>query len=172
MSIPTIALLSVASIGCSSAAAPGPERPTPVAATVDAAIDVAPADAPDAASTAPPWLFRYHTKDRTETWTLRFAEGHALLVVDSAQSTLRYAGTATDGISLAIDVSTGTARLTLDCKRSKRPLGAACNERKAKQIDVLDCYHPDFKTPMPFALGPGVEYVSDERCTGYRLISP
>ncbi|MBL0219923.1 MAG: hypothetical protein IPQ07_39415 [Myxococcales bacterium] len=42
---------------------------------------------------------------------------------------------------------------------------------RRNEIDVLDCYHPDFKTPL-FAPSPGVEYVSDERCTGYRLISP
>jgi hypothetical protein len=138
----------------------------------DAAVDVAPPDAPDPAASAPPWLFRYHTKDRTETWTLQFADGHAVLVVDSAQGKRRYTGSATDGASLAIDVTSGTAKLALDCKHAKRPLGTACNDRKAKQVEVLDCYHPDFKTPMPFAPAPGVEYVHDASCNGYRLISP
>jgi len=75
------------------------------------------------------------------------------------------------GATLAIDVTTGTARMTLDCKKAQRKLGAACNDKAAKQVDVLDCYHPDFKTPMPFAPAPGVEYVSDATCTGYRLLT-
>lgn len=163
------AVLVAALAACSSAAPPPPTPP--IAHVADAAVDAVPPDAPDPAASAAPWVFRYHSKDRTETWTLRHADGRAQLVVESATGTQRYAGTATEGATLAIDVTTGTARMTLDCKKAQRKLGAACNDRAGKPIDVLDCYHPDFKTPMPFAPAPGVEYVSDATCTGYRLLT-
>jgi hypothetical protein len=140
---------------------PAPEPPKPAADAV-----------PDAVSNAPAWIFGYRTADRTETWTLRVAEGKALLEVQSKTGTLRYTGTATEGATLALDVSTGTAKMKLDCKKAKRPLSARCNDTKAKPIDVLDCYHPDFKEPMPFGPAPGVEYVVEARCTGYRLVPP
>lgn len=140
------------------------------------ASDAAPPDAtPDAGvsaalAAAPAWVFRYATAQRTETWTLRMDEGQALVVVESAHGTLRYTGTVTD--ALALDVSTGTAKLALSCKRAKRALSAKCNDTKAKPIDVLDCYHPDFKEPMPFGPAPGIEYAVDASCNGYRLIAP
>ncbi|HWU90297.1 MAG TPA: hypothetical protein VN253_23695, partial [Kofleriaceae bacterium] len=121
---------------------------------------------------APAWVFRYHTAQRSETWTLRFAGDAALLEVQTSQGVVRYFGAAADGASLALNVSAGTAKLALDCKREKRALGLACNDSKARPIDVLDCYHPDFKTPMPFGPAPGIEYVVDEHCNGYRLIAP
>lgn len=121
---------------------------------------------------APAWIFRYHTAQRTETWTLRYHESIALVTVETAQGVVRYTGSAADGASLALNVATATAKLTLDCKRKKRALSAKCNDTKAKPVDVLDCYHPDFKEPMPFGREPGVEYVEASGCKGYRLIAP
>lgn len=120
---------------------------------------------------APPWVFRYHTADRLETWTLQHAGGTALLVVETAQGERRYVGTATEGSgTLVLDVSTANAKMALDCKREKLAVSAKCNDRKAKPIEVLNCYHADFKTPMPFGPAPGIEYVVDDTCNGYRLV--
>ena len=154
---------------CSSSA-PAPKQPAvaaPVAA--DAAVDSPTPDARDPLADAPAWVFRYTTAQRKETWTLRFAEGAAALVVESATGTLRYGGTEHDG---KIEVSTANAKLALDCKQAQRKLSAKCNDTKAKPVDVLDCYHPDFKEPMPFGLAPGVEYAAQADCKGYRLIKP
>jgi hypothetical protein len=74
--------------------------------------------------------------------------------------------------ALVIDVATSGAKLALKCKREKLAVGAKCNDRKAKPIDVLSCYHVDFATPMPFAPPPGIEYRVDATCNGYRLIAP
>jgi len=127
---------------------------------------------PAAVTAAPAWVFRYKTAERTETWTLRYADGAALLVVENAQGTQRYVGTATEGASLALAVSTGSAKLALDCKHAKRAVSAKCNDPKVKPSDVLDCYHPDFKEPMPFGPAPGIEYVVEPGCNGYRRIAP
>lgn len=163
-------------VACSAAAPPPAAQPAATqahAVPADAAVDAPPPpDAPDPAASAPAWVFHYQTKDRTETWTLRFAEGRALLDVDNARGIQHYTGTATDGASLAVDVSTGSAKLTLDCKHTKRALSAKCNDRHAKPMAVLDCYVPDFETPMPFAPAPGVAYVEDAHCKGYRLATP
>ncbi|MGN6108592.1 MAG: hypothetical protein ACTHU0_26030 [Kofleriaceae bacterium] len=152
-----------------------PSPPMPIRPP-DAAIatDAAPPDAgpPEAVLQAPAWVFRYRTAQRSETWTLRFANGAALLEVESAQGVLRYLGSATEGATLALNVSTSSAKMVLDCKREQRPIGAACNDAKAKPIAVLDCYHADFAAPMPFGLAPGIEYVVDEQCNGYRLAQP
>lgn len=159
-------------VACSSPAAPPAEHPAPQVQQ-DAASEPPPApDAgvPQAVLDASPWVFRYSTKDRAETWTLRYTGGNALLVVETAQGSQRYMGTATEGDSLKLDVSTGTAKMALDCKHAKRSLSAKCNDSKAKPIEVLDCYHPDFKTPMPFGPAPGVEYAVDASCNGYRLV--
>ncbi|MDX2086799.1 MAG: hypothetical protein SFX73_03060 [Kofleriaceae bacterium] len=167
-----IAYLSL--VACSSSS-PAPERPVVAPVVADAAEpDAPPPDTgpPQAVLDAPAWVFRYATAERTETWTLRHAEGAALLEVQNAQGTQRYLGTATDGASLMLDVTTGTAKMALDCKRAKRALSTKCNDTRAKKLDVLDCYHPDFKEPMPFGPAPGVEYAVDARCTGYRLIAP
>lgn len=125
-----------------------------------------------AVAAAAPWVFRYTTAQRAETWTLRYAEGGALLTVETAQGTTRYTGTATEGASLALAVSTTTAKLALDCKHAKRPIGAKCNDTKAKPIELLDCFHPDFAAPMPFGPAPGVEYAVVDGCNGYRLVAP
>ncbi len=150
--------------------APVTEKPAPPPA--DAAPAVPPDTGPSTAVTgAPAFVFRYHTPDRSETWTLQHAEGSALLVVESAKGTQHYVGTATDGASLVLDVSTGTAKLSLDCKREKLAVSAKCNDTKAKPIDVLNCYHPDFKSPMSFAPAPGIEYVVEPGCSGFRIRS-
>jgi hypothetical protein len=157
---------------CSSPAAPPAEHPvTTSEARQDAASEPPPApDAgvPEVAGDA--WVFRYSTKDRNETWTLRYANGNAVVIVDTAGRQMLYLGGAAEGKTLEVDVASGTAKLSLDCKRTKRPLSAKCNDSKAKPIEVLDCYHKDFKTPMPFGPAPGVEYVVDASCNGYRLV--
>jgi hypothetical protein len=154
---------------CSSPAKPGPATP-PVPPPPDAAVDAASPDAgvPESATI---WRFRYNTAQRTETWSLRFGDGHATIDVQSASGTTHYFGTAVEGESLKLDVATSSAKLSLDCKRAKRPLSEKCNDKKATPVDVLDCYHPDFKEPMPFGEGQGVEYVVEPKCTGYRLIA-
>ena len=158
--------------GCGSSSPPTQSvaASPPHTAPADAAIDSAPDALPAAVTNAPPWVFRYHTADRDETWTLRHADATALLVVVDKSGERRYVGAATDSAgALALDVSTGTAKMVLECKREKLAVSAKCNDRKAKPIDVLSCYHKDFKTPMPFAPAPGVEYVVDASCNGYRL---
>lgn len=150
--------------------------PAPPVAPGDAAVDGAvdgPVDAgpSEALTGAPAWVFRYASAQRTETWTLRVAGSEAMLDVASATGTLRYLGTATDGETLALRVATATAKMALDCKRTKRAVGAKCNDAKAKKLEVLDCYHADFKEPMPFGPAPGIEYADGAGCTGYRLIA-
>jgi hypothetical protein len=168
--------VALAAAACSSAptAVERPSAPPPVPADATPAAPDAPPDAgtPEAVLRAPAWVFRYRTAQRSETWTLRTTDGAALLEVQTAQGLVRYTGTATDGASLALSLSARGAKMTLDCKRQKRAIGTACNDAKAKPIDVLDCYHPDFAAPMPFGPAPGIEYVSDERCNGYRLSAP
>ena len=156
---------------CGSSAPPPASLPPP-APTPDAAPAPPPDTGPPAAVTsAPAFVFRYHTSDRSETWTLQHAEGNALLVVESSKGTQRYLGSATGDDTLALDVSTGTAKMKLDCKKEKMAVSAKCNDTKAKPIEVLNCYHPDFKSPMSFAPAPGIEYVVEPGCTGFRLRS-
>jgi hypothetical protein len=159
---------------CSSPSAPPAERPTPV---TEAPQDAAPEPPPPPDAAPPPevvdaslWLFRYSTKDRKETWTLRYRNGNAVLIVETAGRQMLYLGGAAEGETLKVNVASGTAKLVLDCKRTKRAVGAKCNDPKAKPIEVLDCYHKDFKTPMPFGPSPGIEYVVDASCNGYRLV--
>lgn len=160
-------------VAACSGASPAKVEPPAPPVVADAAIDAA-ADAGVSAAlaAAPAWVFRYATAQRTETWTLRVNAGEALLVVANAQGTLRYTGTASEGATLGLDVTTGTAKLALQCKHAKRALSAKCNDTKATPIAVLDCYHPDFKEPMPFGPAPGIEYAVDASCNGYRLIAP
>ena len=172
------ALLCLALVGCGSSPPPAePATTLPASPPTDAAISVidAPPDAgPDFASAAP-WVFRYHTAQRSETWTLRHVEDAALLVVETAGGDpRRYVGSATEGAggALSLEVSTGTAKMALECRREKLAVSAKCNDSKAKPIEVLSCYHADFETPMPFAPAPGLEYVVDATCNGYRLIAP
>ena len=158
---------------CSSPSPPPAERPATVTeAPQDAAPEPPPPDAgpPPEVLDASLWVFRYSTKDRKETWTLRYRNGNAVLVVETAGRQMLYLGGAAEDETLKVNVASGTAKLALDCKRTKRPLSAKCNDTKAKPIEVLDCYHPDFKTPMPFGPSPGVEYVVDDSCNGYRLV--
>jgi hypothetical protein len=117
-------------------------------------------------------MFRYSTAERSETWTLRHAEGKAVLVIVNHQGPRRYTGPAVeqDG-TLVIDVTSSNAKLALKCKREKLTVSAKCGDRKAKPVEVLSCYHADFTTPMPFAPPPGIEYLVDKTCNGYRLIA-
>lgn len=165
--------VSLTLAACSSAP-PAAERPVPPAPnTADAAVDAAPdAGVPEAVMAATAWVFRYTTAQRAETWTLRYAGGSALLVVETAQRATRYFGTATEGTSLVLAVSTSSAKLALDCKHAKRAVGVKCNDTKAKPIELLDCFHPDFAQPMPFGAAPGVEYAVTDTCNGYRLAAP
>jgi hypothetical protein len=167
-----VVLVWMFAAGCSSPASPSPDRPTqPPLASVDAAPPPPAIDAlviSDELANAPAWIFRYATKERSETWTLRHHNGSALVVVEG-KTTTRYHGTATDGASLAIAVVAGASKLSLDCKKGKRGVGTACNDARAKPIDILDCYHPDFGSPMTFGAAPGIEYT--DSCNGYRLIA-
>lgn len=162
-------------VACSSPAAPPAEHPAEHAQVQqqDAAPEPPPppdAAEPEAVRAASSWVFRYSTKDRKETWTLRYANGNAVLVVETGGRSMMYLGGAAEADTLKIDVASGTAKMSLDCKHAKRSLSAKCNDSKAKPIEVLDCYHKDFKTPMPFGPAPGVEYVVDASCNGYRLV--
>jgi hypothetical protein len=150
--------------GCAPAPKPA-ETPAPVEAVVAPPVDAA----VSAAESAPAWVFAYRTAARSETWTLRFADGDAIIEVATAQGTTRYAGTAVERDTLVLELAAATATISLACKRVTRPIGVACNDAKAAPIEVLDCYHPDFAAPMPFGAAPGIEYVEDATCTGYRL---
>ncbi len=166
-----LVLVLVRGLAACGSSSPSPAAPpAPIAAPIDAALDASPdAGVAQAVLDAPAWVFRYSTADRKETWTLRHADDQALLVVETAQGSQRYLGTMTNG---ALAVSTGTAKLALDCKPNKRTLSKKCNDTKAPKVDVLDCYHSDFKEPMPFGAAPGVEYVVAPDCSGYRLAAP
>lgn len=161
-------------IGCGSTSPARPEAPpiAPVAAPPDAAVEPADTGPPAAVLAAPAFVFRYHTADRSETWTLRHAEGAALVVVETSTGKLEYTGSATEGDALAISVATSTAKLALDCKREKLAVSAKCNDTRAAPIDVLNCYHPEFATPMSFAPAPGIEYADVPGCRGFRLAKP
>jgi hypothetical protein len=163
------AVIAIAGCGSSSPPPPVAEHPAqPVAAPADAAAPDA--GLPEEVTAAPAWIFKYNTPARAETWTLRYHGDTALLVVEAKQGTVRYVGTVTEGASMALALSAGSARLALDCKHEKMPLSAKCNDMKAPKVDVLNCYHPDFKSPMTFGAAPGVEYVATDACTGFRLI--
>lgn len=175
------AAASAVTVACGGATPPAGEPSNPRAderaradvpsPPIDAAPpEPAPVDAGPSAAllAAPAWVFRYHAPPRVETWTLRVADGAALLDVESAQGTVRYAGTGVQGASLVIDVAAPTATMKLECKPATRAIGRTCNDRKAAALDVLDCYHPDFAAPMTFAPAPGVEFSS--ACSGYRRL--
>ncbi|MEO8703649.1 MAG: hypothetical protein ABI867_26605 [Kofleriaceae bacterium] len=156
--------------GCSGAPA-APAQP-PVAIAPDAASDAPAPDAgiPAEVANAPAWIFRYHAADRLETWTLRYAGEVAVVEVVTARGTTRYTGTITGDATLALAVASPTAKLALQCKRNKLAVGLKCGEKKPKSIEVLDCFHPDFASPMSFAPAPGVEYSTVDGCNGYRLL--
>ena len=113
---------------------------------------------------------RFDALPRVETWTLRHAGGEAMVVVESSRGTTTYVGTATEGATLVVSVATATAKLVLDCKHATRPIGNTCAVRKPASLEVLDCFVPDFASPMTFAPAPGVEFSA--RCNGYQRLPP
>jgi len=121
-------------------------------------------------ASAPAWIFRYNAPGRLETWTLRYHGDVAAIDVESQTGTIHYLGSATDGASLVLALSAGNARLSLECKHEQRAVGAACGDKKPSKEDVLACYHPDFKEPMPFGPAPGIEYLQSASCTGYHRL--
>lgn len=127
---------------------------------------------PAEVTAAPAWIFRFASAARTETWTLQHAGGRGLLVVEGTRTT-RYVGEATPtGDGLAVAVTSGSAKLALACEPGKlRASRVTCNDTKAPQLDVLECFHADFATPMTFGPAPGIEYVTSPACTGYRVIA-
>ena len=134
-----------------------------------------PTAAPDAGmpadvANAPAWIFRYNAPGRLETWTLRYHGEVAAIDVESQTGTIHYLGSANDGSSLVLALSAGNARLSLECKHEQRAIGAACDDKKPPKQDVLACYHPDFKEPMPFGPAPGIEYLQSASCTGYHRL--
>lgn len=160
----------VAACGSSTPATQAPP-PVAVAAPQDASIDAAPdAGLPADVAAAPPWIFRYNAPGRLETWTLRYHGGVAAMDVESATGTLHYVGTATETSSLALALTAGSARLTLDCKHEQLAVGTACGDKKPPKQDVLACYAAGFAEPMPFGAAPGVEYLSSTACTGYHRL--
>ena len=141
---------------------------------------------------------------RLETWTLRTAGDRGMVLVErmaadgdawKPASTTLYLGTAADdGKTLTLTLAAGTDKLALACTREKLPVAAANAVRKphkkrkecgdpgrwvpdkTKAVDVLQCKHPDFEAPMPFAAAPGVEYLHvNDDCQmqggGYRAIA-
>jgi hypothetical protein len=162
-------ILVLVAIGCGSST---PPAAPPIVVAADAAIADAPApDAgvPEAVINAPAWIFRYSAPGRLETWTLRYSGSDALVTVERATGTTRYIGTVSD---LKLTLAAGASSLTLECKPAKLPVGATCGDKKPKQLDVLDCFHPDFKAPMTFGAAPGVEYVVTDACSGYVRVAP
>ena len=113
---------------------------------------------------APAYIFRYTAPGRVETWSLRYSGGNALVTIERANGTTRYIGTIADG---KLTLAAGPNQLSLECKPAKLPVGATCGDKKPKQQDVLDCFHPDFKAPMTFGAAPGIEYVVTDACSGY-----
>jgi hypothetical protein len=170
-----IAAVWISSVACSSPSAPPPAAPIPVkpepVISADAALAATPdADVSDEVANAPAWIFRYNAPGRLETWTLRYHGDGALVIVEGEKGATRYVGSVANGTSLALTLVAGANKMSLDCKPAKKPLGSKCNDAKAKKLDVLDCFHPDFKTPMTFAQAPGAEFVQSDKCTGYRLL--
>ena len=139
------------------------------------------------------WTLR-HTGERGMVLVERMApDGDAW----KPASTTLYLGSATDdGKTLTLTLAAATDKLALACKREKLAIAAATAVRKphkkgkykecggdpgrwvpdkTKSIEVLQCKHPDFDAPMPFAPAPGVEYllVNDDclmQGGGYRAI--
>ncbi len=158
---------------CACGSSPRPETappPTQTPSVPAIALDAAVPDAGPSAelAAAPAWIFRYNAPPRVETWTLRHLGGQAILVVETADRTTTYLGTAAEGATIALEVSTSTAKLALDCKPAKRAIGDTCKPGKGAPLDVLDCHHPDFKSPMTFAPAPGIEYAAS--CNGYQRL--
>lgn len=176
----TFALLGVlGALAACPASAPAPAAPTPTEpAPADAppVIDAAPDAPPDISTRTDAYRFRFASASRTETWTLWFDAGAAIVTVQPATGTLvTYQGTATEGTTLAIAVQTSSAKIALDCKRATREIDPACSAPRAKKVtrtkvDALDCYVAGFAEPMPFAKLPGIEYSADGACVGYHAL--
>jgi hypothetical protein len=171
--------LLVAIGACSSAPPPAQPTPAPPPDAAVAAVDAAP-ERPDIRVTATPYVFRFSSAARKETWTMWFATGVAVLNVQPDGGAItQYQGSATEGATLLVDVTGPTAKLVLDCKRTKRDLLPTCDpaakppkgKPPAISIDALDCFVPNFKEPMPFGPSPGIEYIADGPCAGYRVKS-
>ena len=172
--------LVVGFAACSSASPP-PAQPVPPAPP-DAAVAIVDAPPPDIRLEAPAYVFRFTSAARTETWSLWFAHGAAVLDVQPVGGAItQYRGSATEAATLLVEVAGPTAKMKLDCKRTKRELAAPCDpaakppKAKAKApatttIDALDCFVEGFKEPMPFGPTPGIEYVADGVCAGYRSL--
>lgn len=126
---------------------------------------------PDGVS--PEWIFRFASPERTETWRFRHHDGAGVLVVKSADRSTVYKGTAiAEGANLELSLKTANAKMELACKPAKlRATSSKCNDTKGPQLDVLECFHADFETPMTFGEAPGIEYVTSPDCTGYRVIA-
>jgi len=165
-------LAAVIAVGCGSSQSPAPEKPPQAPPAPVVSVDAAAPDAgiPDEVMNAPAWIFRFNAPGRLETWTLRYAGDSALLIVEAATGTTRYVGTMSSTGQLT--ASTANAKMSLECKPDKLAVSAKCNDTKAKKIDVLNCFHPDFKTPMTFGHEPGIEFVTSDKCNGYRSIAP
>ena len=159
-----------------------PPSPTLPAAPADAeasvpgvVVDAAPAPPPDISTRPDAYRFRFASAERTETWTLWFEAGAAILTVQPANGALvTYQGTATEGATLAVAVQTSSAKIALECKRATREIEPACGTAKKQartKLEALDCYHAGFAEPMPFARLPGIEYAADGACVGYRAIA-
>ena len=156
---------------CSCGSSTPPPAP-PVAVVADAAIAEAPpsdAGVPADVLNAPAWIFRYNEPGRIETWTLRYSNSNAFVKVEREGGTTRYIGTVHD---LTLSLAAGPSLLSLECKPAKLFVGVACGDKKPTSQDVLDCFHPDFKTPMTFGAAPGVEYVVTDGCSGYVRAAP
>lgn len=162
-------MTAVCLVACSSSPPAPPEKPVePVVVAVDAAAPDA--GVPEEVANAPAWVFRYNAPGRLETWTLRYHGDTALVTVEAARGTTRYLGSVDEGASLSLSLAAGPNKLALECKRAQQPIGKKCGDTKAKKLDVLDCYHPDFKAPMTFGPAPGIEFVTSADCNGYRLL--
>jgi hypothetical protein len=171
-------------IGACSSAAPTPAQPStseaPIETPVDAPVLEVATDAPprpDIQATATPYVFRFASAARNETWTMWFGSGVAVLDVQpEGGAVTQYRGSAVVGATLGIDVASPTAKLSLDCKRTKRDVDPPCDPKakpakskpKKISIEALDCFVPNFKEPMPFGPAPGIEYVADGACAGFR----
>jgi hypothetical protein len=185
------ALVLLVLAACGSSATPPAEPVAPVT-NVDAAAPEPSQPAPDpqvaererakqSAMATTAYVFRYQSAARSETWTLWFASGVAVLNVQpDGGAIVQYQGSVGDGDPMAITVEGPTAKMSLSCKRTTREVDAYCDpaapksKKKStkKKLEALDCFHADFKEPMPFGVMPGIVYVADGACAGYRSISP
>ena len=149
-------ILLILLAACSSSSTP-PAKPVVATTPPDAAaipVDAPPDAGPSAElAGAPAWIFRFHAADRVETWTLRTTASEAMLVVERAAGTTTYLGAS------PAELTAGAQKMSLTCKKDRIPL---CSNKKT--IEVQNCMHPDFKTPMAFAPAPGIEFDATASC--------